>query len=177
MKTCVILPSVTFLLFMALPSVAEVHFPTPVDLIAAVDNYSYPADARLSRYMVIRGDNLDYLASLPLEQYCELEAVVIEFTESPEAPDELKEKKIAAIEKNLTWLINLRKCAKLKQVVLHTGEYLFIRTRDRLPYRGTDPSTRMKAGRLNLERLNERFGKKLEEILPGVIFYAHNWGW
>ena len=169
--------SVLILFLIVLPSSGEIHFPTPDGLIQDIYNYSYPSDASISRYIIIRGESLDYLAGLPLDKYLKLEVVIVEFTEDPAAEDAKKEKIISTVEKNLQHLKNLRKCRNLKYVVLHTGEFLFIRKADGLQYNSSDYETRRKADRLNLERLNMRFGKKMEQILPGITVYAHNWGW
>lgn len=177
MKIRMLLSGFLITLFIALPSVSEIRYPTPEDLVKDIYNYSYPAGKHIIRYMIIRGQNLDYLASIQLEQYQNLEAVVIEFTEDPAAADAIKEKQIAVVEKMLPHLVNLRKCRSLKYLVLHTGECLFIRNADGFACKSSDPGTRSKADRLNLERLNIRFGKKLEELLPGITVYAHTWGW
>lgn len=177
MRIIKIISALIVTLVAALPSAGEIKFPAPDDLIETIGNYSYPKNAESSRFMIIRGESLEYLASIPLDRYRNLEAVVIEFTEDPAAEDAKKEKAISTVEKNLHHLINLRKSRNLKYLVLHTGEFLFIRAADALPYKSIDPAVKVSADRINLERLNKRFGKKLEELLPGVTVYGHNWGW
>lgn len=170
---------VSLMIFTAftIPAAGQIEFPTPDEIINMIFNYDYPAVEKETRFLTIRGQELDTLPARRLDEYKNLEAVTIEFTENPEAPDSVKEKLIADIEKKLPYLACLKKCPGLKYVIFHAGVYLFIRSVDKLPYNSGSSSIDIKADRLNLERLNSRFGKKLTEILPGIKIYAHNWGW
>jgi len=165
------------LIVTVLPAAGEILYPTPDDLISATDNYSYPGNMTAFKYFKIHLDNFEMLKGMPLEKYENLEAVVIEFGGNPDAPDTVKEKLIVSLENKLPLLSHLRKCPRLKYLVMHTGEFLFIRSTDGLPYNNSDPTNRKKAAILNLERLDRRFGKKLSDMLPGIKIYAHNWGW
>ncbi len=161
----------------ALHSAWGIDFPTPAELVTSIGNYSQPSDMRKARYLTVSGESMEMLAGMPFEQYTALEAVMIEFTENPESSDEARERVIAGIERKLPVLSGLRRCNSLKYLVLHTGEFLFIRAADGIRYNNGDPASRSKADRLNLERLNARFGAKLARILPGIKVYAHTWGW
>ncbi len=154
-----------------------IDFPTPADLVQSIGNYSPPADTRKAKYLTVSAEGMEMFAGMRLDQHTALEAVMIEFTENPEASDEAKEKVIAGIERRLPVLSALRQCRSLKYLVLHAGEFLFIRKADGIRYLKGDTSSRARAERLNLERLNARFGAKLAGMLPGVKVYAHTWGW
>ncbi len=155
----------------------EILFPPPENLLSAIRNYSHPADERNARYLILMPENLDSLSAKPLSLYTSLEAVILQFAENPESSDTSKESMILSVERKLPMLSHLRKCPQLKYLVIQTGEYLFIRSTDRIPYSGAHPSIRQKADILNLERLDKRFGKMLSELLPGIKVYAYNGSW
>lgn len=177
MKNQFILPVILFFLAGLIPAAGQIESPTPDEITNRIYNYSYPSDEKEAKYLTIRGEELDDLAGRHPEEYKNLEAVIIEFTENPEAPDSIKEKLIADIEKKLPNLACLLKCSRLKYIIFNVGEFLFIRSTDNIKYNSGDNSLDQEAARLNLERLNMRYGKKIKKIVPGIKIFAHNWGW
>ncbi len=161
----------------AAPAQAEIHFPAPRDLTGEISSYYHRGAEHEARYLTIHYRALQEYAAKPMEKYAKLEAVMIEFTEDPHAPDDAKEKVIASVEASLAHLAAFRKCPRLKYVVLHAGDFLFIRSAEKFPYGYSGPDTVSAAEGANLQRLNARFGKKIEKLLPGIIVYGLNWGW
>lgn len=155
---------------------APVRYPTPPELIQRIADDAARDDATRC-FLTCQGTDLSFMAGLDCKKYPRLEGVVVEFTADPADPDEKKEKVIAAVERNLVHLSRLKQCPRFRYLVLHTGEFLFIRAADRLPCRGGNPAIKRRADLLNLERTDRRFGKRLDNILPGVTVYAHNWEW
>ncbi len=166
------------LLISLVPAAGQIE-PVPEDIIQQIYNYDYPVDLKQTKYLTIRGENLDELKNMKPGDYKNLEALIIEFNEDPAASDDVKEKKIVTVEKKLGNLACLRNYPSLKYLVLHVGVFLFIRSTDNLPYNSNDKSIQEKADRLNLERLNARFGKKISGMLKQtkIKVYAYNWGW
>lgn len=116
----------------------------------------------------IDADELPKLQSIDFSRYPEIEWVVIGFAIFPDAPDVDKEAVLKRFDNNLKYLTGLKKCRKLKYIVLKAGEMIFIKAAEK-------EKMEVNLYDLNLERCEKRYAEKIEKILPGIVIYGQNW--
>lgn len=152
-----------------LPACAQtVILETPPELLEEAWQSS-GAEASEMTAMEIRAADLADLTTQDMTVYVKLRTLIIRFTENPEAPFSEKQIVIDMVYRNLDFLVELAVCPALENIVLQTGEMLFIRADEGL--------SEQEADALNLRRAVELYGPKILKILPRVTIYAHNWGW
>jgi len=142
--------------------------PTP-DRIRVEAEYFYVGMKTDVKVIEIGAQALGEFEKTDMSLFTKLETVIITFTEDPQALFAKKQAVIDMVRKNLDFLVGLKNCPALKNIVLQVGEMLFIRETESFPAQ--------EAEKQNLLRAGKEFSEQITDILPGVRIYAHNWGW
>jgi hypothetical protein len=176
---------IIMILLFTFPVYSRILNPLPQEMnIYMADDFS-PQIKASSKAFAVRWQDLPQIEKIDFSNFRELDTVILKFGIAPDAKDAEKQKLIKSVESNLKYLASIRKCKSLKNFVLQVGTFTFIKSNDKYSYqkiKNLEAGNKCEKCRdmtdaLNLERADNRFGKKIQGLLPGVRLYSVNWAW